>query len=235
MLVDENGVFMTQRVHNAMALLKQSINGKTLTVTQIDPKRKDTPSVSFDTTLPPKGKLFEAKIWDDTVVVTEVDRTLSEWFTAHLGMTCRLVSFQETDTRAVDPEFQVNHENVSLADAYPFLIIGQSSLDDLNSRLEKKVSMNRFRPNFVYTGGDAFEEDTWREFFIGANRFVGVKLCARCVMTTVNQDTAEKGIEPLYTLSTYRKKETKVLFGQNVVAVDHGVVNVGDKISIQQS
>ena len=232
MLVDDNGVFMTQRVHNTMALLKQSIDGKTLTITRIDPKQNDRPSISFDTTVAPKGKRFQGTIWNDLVTVAEVDPLVSEWFTTHLNMSCRLVSFQETDTRPVDEKFQVNHENVSLADAYPFLIIGQSTLDDLNSRLDKKVPMNRFRPNFVYTGGEPFEEDTWRSFTIGSNRFVGVKLCARCVLTTVNQDTGEKGIEPLYTLSTYRKKETIMLFGQNLVAVDHKVVNVGDKISI---
>lgn len=225
--------FMTQRVHNTMALLKQSIDGKILTITKNDPKQSDRASISFDTAMIPKGKPFEGKIWDDTVVVSEVDTKLSQWFTTQLGMNCRLVSFQEADARPVDKKYHVNDENVSLADAYPFLIIGQSSLDDLNSRLEIKVPMNRFRPNFVYTGGNAFEEDSWRNFTIGSNRFVGVKPCARCVLTTVNQDTAEKGIEPLYTLSTYRKKETKVLFGQNVVAIDHSVVKVGDKISIQ--
>lgn len=232
MLVDEVGVFLTQRVHNVMALLKQSIEGKTLTITRVDPKRSDKPSISFDTSVIPKGKPFEGKIWDDTVVVAEVDPKLSEWFTTQLGMNCRLVCFSESDARPVDKKYHVNDEHVSLADAYPFLIIGQASLDDVNSRMEKNVPMNRFRPNFVYSGGTPFEEDSWRDFKIGSNRFVGVKPCARCVLTTVNQDTAEKGIEPLYTLSTYRKKETKVLFGQNLVAVDHGVVKVGDKISI---
>ena len=93
--------------------------------------------------------------------------------------------------------------------------------------------MNRFRPNFVFTGGEPYEEDTWRNFKIGANRFVGVKPCARCVLTTVNQDTAEKGIEPLATLATYRKRDNKILFGQNVIAQDYGEVEIGSFISVQ--
>ena len=133
----------------------------------------------------------------------------------------------------VDPRYEVNHEQVSLADAYPFLIIGQSSLDDLNSRLTESLPMNRFRPNFVFTGGEPFEEDTWRNFSIGSTRFVGVKMCARCPLPTVNQDTAERGAEPLKTLSTYRKRDNKVYFGQNLVALDHNSVSVGDTITIQ--
>jgi uncharacterized protein YcbX len=217
-----------------MALLKQSIDGKILTITKVDPNQSDKPTISFDTTASPKGKSFQGKIWDDAVVIAEVDPKLSDWFTAQLGMKCKLVSFHEEQARPVDLKYHVNRENVSLADAYPFLIIGQSSLDDVNARLENRIPMNRFRPNFVFTGGTPFEEDTWRNFSIGANRFVAVKPCARCVLTTVNQDTAEKGVEPLYTLSKYRKKEAKVLFGQNLVAIDHTIVNVGDRISVQE-
>jgi uncharacterized protein len=233
MLVDENGIFMTQREHNTMALLKQSIEGKMLTITRIDPKQSNKPSISFDAATAPIGKPFAGKIFDDTVLVAEVDPRLSEWFTLQLETNCRLVSFRETDTRPVDVNFQVNHENVSLADAYPFLIIGQSTLDELNSRLSEKLPMNRFRPNFVFTGGEPAEEDRWRNFTIGSNRFVGVKPCGRCAIPTINQDTGVKGIEPTYTLSTYRRKENKVLFGQNLVAVDHTVVNVGDSIKLE--
>ena len=90
--------------------------------------------------------------------------------------------------------------------------------------------MNRFRPNLVFNGGEAFEEDAWRNFTIGKNRFVGVKPCGRCVVTTVNQDTAEKGLEPLATLSTYRKRGGNVYFGQNVIAIDHEEIFEGDEI-----
>jgi uncharacterized protein YcbX len=90
----------------------------------------------------------------------------------------------------------------------------------------------RFRPNFIFTGGDPYEEDQWRNITIGKNKFVGVKNCARCVLITVNQETAEKGIEPLATLSTYRKRENKVYLGQNLVALDTDVVTVGDNILV---
>jgi uncharacterized protein len=119
---------------------------------------------------------------------------------------------------------------VSFADAYPFLIIGQSSLDDLNSRMDVKLPMNRFRTNFVFTGGKPFDEDNWKDFMIGNVKFRAVKPCARCVITTTNQETAERSSEPLRTLSTFRKSGNKVLFGMNLVADTIGVVNVGDEI-----
>jgi uncharacterized protein YcbX len=93
--------------------------------------------------------------------------------------------------------------------------------------------MNRFRPNFVFTGGDPHEEDGWRNFTIGSTKFVGIKPCSRCVLTTVNQDTAEKGIEPLKTLATYRKRDNKIYFGQNLVALDYNTIRVGDIITLQ--
>jgi uncharacterized protein YcbX len=178
----------------------------------------------------PKGSLIRSTIWDDQVDTIEVDPQVSQWFTQHLGMACRLVCFPEENARLIDPRYRLDRENVSLADAYPFLIIGQSSLNDLNTRLKEPLPMNRFRPNLVFTGGAPFQEDTWRNIRIGKNNFVVVKPCARCVLTTINQDTAEKGIEPLVTLSRYRREENKVLFGQNVIAIDHLEVSVGDSI-----
>jgi hypothetical protein len=224
MLIDENGMFMTQRTNAQMALFKLKLESDQLLISY----HEDSITLSFHN--PYNKSPLEVAIWDDRVTANEVNEIYSNWFSDRLGLKCKLVYFPETNPRPVDPRYKVNNEHVSLADAYPFLIIGQSSLDDLNKRLDTPVPMNRFRPNFVFTGGQAYEEDTWRNFTIGSNRYVGVKPCARCVLTTVNQDTAEKGTEPLKTLATYRRVENKVLFGQNAVALDYGNIVVGDKI-----
>ena len=227
MLVDETGTAMTQRVFPKMALFKSSIDKGLLTITH------HQHSMKLDLKKPPLSNPTTVNIWDDTVSAFDVDGSYSQWFSELLGSPCRLIYFPEENSRPVDPRYKVNQEQVSLADAYPFLIIGQSSLDDLNSRLAEPIPMNRFRPNFVFTGGEPFEEDTWRNFSIGSTRFVGVKMCGRCPLPTVNQDTAEKGAEPLKTLSTYRKRENKVYFGQNLVALDYNPVRVGDTITVQ--
>ena len=225
MLTDEQGVFMTQRANPKMALFKVSldeIGGQLRVAFNQDQLFIPLSSVS---TIP-----VVAKIWGNVVEVVEVSEECSQWFSEHLGLKCRLVSFPEENPRPVDPLFKLDDEQVSLADGYPFLIIGEQSLADLNTRLTQPVPMNRFRPNFVFSGGTPYEEDTWKNFTIGSNRFAGVKQCGRCILTTVNQETAERGSEPLATLSSYRKQNNKVNFGQNLVAIDHNEIVEGDEI-----
>ena len=132
--------------------------------------------------------------------------------------------------QTVDEKYSKNNEIVSFADGYPFLIIGQASLDDLNSKLEEPLPMNRFRPNIVFTGGEPFQEDEMKKFKINDITFYGVKPCARCVITTTNQETAERLHEPLKTLATYRKFENKVMFGMNLLNEGEGEIKVGDEI-----
>jgi uncharacterized protein YcbX len=228
MLVDKNGTAMTQRTYPAMALFKLSLGKDQLSIRLRDH--------CLDLPLENQALLnpLQVNIWDDTVAAFEVSFPANEWFSDLLGVECKLVYFPEQNRRPVNPKYSVNDEQVSLADAYPFLIIGQSTFDELNGRLTDSVPINRFRPNFVFTGGQPFEEDGWRNFRIGSVRFVGVKLCDRCVLTTVNQDTAEKGTEPLRTLATYRKKDNKIYFGQNLVTLDlQGTVSVGDLIKLE--
>lgn len=229
MLIDGDGVAMTQRVYPEMALFKLKIEGDHIHVAY---KKSESiiSDTAFNSSLPASNAPIRAQVWNDQVDVLEVDALTSHWFSRHLGASCRLVAFPEKNPRPVDARYARPDEHVSLADAYPFLVIGQGSLDDLNQRLAQPVPMNRFRPNFVFAGGTPFLEDSWRELKIGNLRFVGVKKCDRCVLTTVNQDTAEKGSEPLRTLSAYRKIDNKVYFGQNLIALDEGSVCIGDRI-----
>lgn len=229
MLVDANGVALTQRVHPEMALFKPSIANEQLEIEYRKPGRSVSRAVVRISSRP-SGPAITAEVWGDQVEVHEVDPDISEWFSTLLNINCRLVVFPEKNPRSVDNRYCIADEHVSLADAYPFMIIGQKSLDDLNGRLAEAVPMNRFRPNFVFTGGNAFAEDTWKDISIGSLRFVTVKKCDRCVLTTVDQETGEKGIEPLKTLSGYRKTGNKVYFGQNMVALEEGTLSVGERI-----
>ena len=237
MLIDRDNDFMTQRIYPKMALFKLQIQsrwsrwppawGSGFKITH----GKDSINLSFNHSS--MSKPIKAVIWDDEVEVYEVNKDYSSWFSGRLGIECKLVSFPENNTRPVDQQYQINQENVSLADAYPLLMIGEQSLADLNTRLADPVPMNRFRPNLVVRGSQAYEEDGWRNFSVGKNKFAAVKPCARCVLTTVNQDTGEKGMEPLAALSKYRKKDNKVLFGQNLIAIDHGKIYEGDEIILE--
>jgi uncharacterized protein len=225
MLVDETGRFITQREHPQMVMFNLSLLERELVIT------KNSAQLTIPINVE-AGESRKVTIWDDAVEAIEPDPTYSQWFSDHLGFKCRLVFFPEINIRDVDPKYVFNQEQVSLADGYPYLIIGQSSLQDLNNRLEVPVEMKRFRPNFVFTGGEAFEEDSWKEFSIGSGKFKGVKNCARCVLITVDPQTGEKGREPLSMLSTYRKRENKIFFGQNVIALSENKIYEGDEIRL---
>lgn len=225
MLVDEAGVFITQRKHPDLALLKVALGENALLV--INQRSGEGIEIPFVTET---GEAVSVTVWDDEMPAKAVDPRFDGWFSDFLGFPVRLVRMPETTQRKVDPKYAVNAESVSFADGMPYLIIGQASLDDLNSRLAAPVPMDRFRPNIVFSGGPAFSEDSLRKIKIGDLEFQIVKPCARCVMTTVDQATGEKGKEPLRTLSSYRTLNGKVYFGQNVVALQSGKIKVGDLI-----
>lgn len=228
LLVDEGGIFITQRDYPQMALLKLSFCDEGFRV--LNTKDNSYTIIPFESDSIEKLKV---QIWDDICGAVRVGSDFDKWFSAAINKKCSLVYMPDTEKRIVDKEKKYVNEThtVSFADGYPYLIIGQSSLDDLNSRLEVKIPMNRFRPNLVFTGGVPYEEDNWKNFLMGDAEFKAVKPCARCVITTTDQDTAERNAEPLKTLSTYRKVDNKVIFGMNVVCDRTGRISVGDKIS----
>lgn len=227
MLVDENNRFITQRVFPQLALFKLSLGENVFTVTH------GNDVIDLPVSTESGNEFTSVTIWNDVVQGVELGEKFNQWFSDRAELKCKLVFFPEENERLVDKDFAQNNEQVGFADGYPFLIIGQSSLDELNSKLEVPVPMNRFRPNFVFEGGKPFAEDNWRDIKIGANGFTGLKLCARCVLTTVNQETGEMGMEPLATLSRFRKVGSKVNFGQNLVARNHLKVSEGDVIEIE--
>ena len=226
MLVDSNNEFMTQREFAEMALLQTEITEGGLKV--YHKKNQTSILIPFEQT----GETISVQVWSDRCKAVIVDKKVNEWFSGVLGKACQLVYMPGTTRRRVDGRYAFNKEITNFSDGYPFMTIGQSSLDDLNSRLEEKLPVNRFRPNIVFTGGDAFEEDGWKHFTINDIDFYGVKLCARCVRPTINQDTIEKSKEPLKTLTTYRQKNNKIYFGQNLLHHGDGRLHIGDEIKL---
>jgi uncharacterized protein YcbX len=226
MLVDEQNRFLTQREHPQMALLKVSVESDGLQVTH---QLKGSVSIPF---IQHGQSKHEVVIWDDTCTGVYVSHELDNWFSDAIGIKCRLVYMPEDTRREVDQRYAPEGSITSFSDAYPFLIIGQASLDDLNSRLAEPLAMDRFRPNIVFTGGRPFEEDLMNHIHIAGIGFYGAKLCARCVMTTINQQTAVRAKEPLKTLASYRFKNNKILFGQNLIHEGTGIIAVGDTMEV---
>ena len=227
-LVDANNRFISQREHAELARVQVSINQAGL---QVDSEGRESLIVPAR---PTKDLPVTVQIWKDTCGGLLVGKEADEWFSDVIGESCRLVFMPDDSKRVVDPEYAVGAAIVSFADAYPYMLLTEGSLDDLNKRLEQPVSMNRFRPNFVVNAAEPFAEDNWKLIRIGSVDFHVVKPCARCVMTTVDQERGVRnGDEPLRTLSSYRKRGTQVHFGQNLIAAaEGGTVRVGDQVTV---
>lgn len=229
MLIDENNRFLSQREFHQLALFQTEILNETLSV-YLKENRDDSISLLIDSD---RKNSINVKIWDDECEAVLVDEIVDQWFSKKLGSNVRLVYMPDSTRRIVDKKYTKEEEITGFSDGYPILLIGQSSLDDLNSKLESAVSMERFRPNIVFSGGQPFDEDGFKHFQINGIDMYGVKLCARCVMTTIDQQTGISGKEPLATLSSYRLHGNKVHFGQNVIFHGEGKISVGDKIHLK--
>ncbi len=236
MLVDEKNKFLTQREIPKMAALKVGINELNLTVTDLTGESREIPLV------PSGNEMARVKIWSSFCRAQVYDETVNRWFSEALQTNCRLVKMPAEVRRKVSYFYAVNKDDhVSFADGYPVLLIGAGSLADLNERLQTPVPMNRFRPNLTIENIEPFAEDSWKKISLGGTVFHVVKPCARCVMTTIEQESGEKqGVEPLKTLAEYRipprSRKRKILFGQNLIAEKAGgIIKIGDKLKVLET
>lgn len=238
MLVDEKGDFLTQREIPEMATLKVEPGERELKIFA-----KNGENISISLAENQNAEEIKVSVWKSRLTAKTAEDAVNQWFSDALKLNCRLVQMTENSKRIVSPLYAVRkyRDEVSFADGYPLLLIGEKSLEDLNAKLENPVPMNRFRPNVVFKNGAAFAEDKWKKIRVGETIFHVVKPCARCVVTTINQETGEiAGKEPLKTLSTYRLVKrggkSKINFGQNLIAENAGAkIRVGDKVEIIES
>lgn len=242
MLTGKNGEFFTQREFPKMATLSVEINEESLSVSNSENEKIEVP-FQFE-----KSELQKVTVWNSVCDALILPNEISGWFSNVLETECQMVYMPDESEREINKIFNQNNEIVSFADGYPFLLIGENSLNDLNEKLEFKLPMNRFRPSIVIDGAEAFAEDAWEKIQIGETIFRATKPCARCVMTTVEQEKGEfDGREPLKTLAKYRLAKNifpetfdsldlnanAVLFGKLFVAENSGgKIKIGDAVNI---
>ena len=169
-------------------------------------------------------------VWKDTCTALSAGPVAAEWFSTLLGDQCELVRQPDSGIRQVDTSYADQGDRVAFADGFPFLLISQGSVDELNRRLTTPVPADRFRANIIIEGCDAHAEDGWSMITVGELGFRVVKPCARCVVITTDQRDGSRSAEPLRTLAGYRTSNNKVLFGQNLVHQGMGTLRVGDEI-----
>lgn len=254
MLIDADGRFMTQREFPQMATIGVVVTGDGLQVTS---EGAGVMRIPFE---PGTGDIRQVTIWQSVCDAEIYGDVVNQWFSDVLGTPCQVVYMPDETKRSVNSRFDRGEDIVSFADGYPLLVISEASLEDLNDRIAESLAhagrlsafrqlpMNRFRPNIVVAGSEAFAEDHWRRIRVGEAIFRATKPCARCAITTVDQSRGQfDGKEPLKTLASYRMAQhvipdtfeslgmtaTAVLFGQNLIAESIGAtIKAGDEVSV---
>lgn len=230
----DDGMFLTQRTHPRMALIQTALTRDTLILSSAG-----FPAIGIPRN-PPGGatpRRLAVTVWKNTVQADDCGDEPAAWLSAFLGLPLRLVRMGPDFNRPVKPAKARPGDQVSFADSYPFMVIGEASLQDLNSRLADRLPMNRFRPSFVVAGSKPYAEDNWERIRIGTMVFRNAGPCARCIITTTDQgEGVRAGKEPLRTLATYRRDPAEpgnVNFGTNLIhEIKPGRLQVGDPVTL---
>ena len=231
MITDENAKFLTQREHAKMALIKPVLSENEIALTAPGMAVMTVPILQ-------DGARRTGQVWRHTVSMVDQGDGVAEWLSAFLGTAVRLMGCAPDFVRKLNPQYAPREtDETTFADGYPVLITSEASLDDLNTRLiekgEEPVPMNRFRANIVVNDCAAFAEDNLKHIRIGEVVFNGVKLCPRCPVPTIDQDTGVRGKEPIKTLNAFRRTaDGDVMFGNNLVHANAGVIRVGDEVVV---
>lgn len=227
MIVDEDARFLTQREIPRLSLIQAvpQPGGQLLLATF--GKKPVTVAIPEET-----APILQVSIWRDSVNARVASDQVNVWLSTFLGRTVYLVYMHDPGSRLADTTYAQPGTAVAFADGYPLLCTTKVSLQDLNRRLATPIPMGRFRPNVVVSGDEPFSEDHWKRIQIGNIIFSVVKPCARCTITTIDQDTALRGKEPLRTLSSFRKRKGGVYFGENLVPETTGILERGDRVEV---
>lgn len=227
MVVSPEGGHLTQREYPRLALVTPKLGDGTVTLSA-----PNYDSIQFG--VQTSGATYPVSIWKSKgVQAVDQGDEAARWFSDWLETPVRLVHIADGLQRLVDNEYAVNSDDhTGFADGYPILVTSEEGLQDLNTRLETPVPMNRFRPNIVVSGGPAYVEDSWNRIRVGDVELAVVKPNARCVVTTIDKETLEKSKEPLRTLEKYRRHKLGAIFGQNVIPLNKGRIQLGMTVEV---
>ena len=224
MVVDVDGEMLTQRVMPRMALIQPTLRGSEMVL-------RAPGMLALHVRLDTVETATRVRVWDDVVKAYDMGALAAQWFSDFLGRKLRLVRFDPEETRLSNRRWSGDIEaRNGFADGFPLLVTSQASLDDLNDRLAAQghspVTMQRFRPNLVLSGLQAYDEDHLHEMDIAAGeqpvRLRLVKPCVRCTVPDVDPLTAASTTAVGDTLARYRadpRMNGRITFGVNAVIV----------------
>lgn len=233
MVVDASGVFVTQRERPELALVFPRVEDGVLSFCAPQAAALAVP-------VDARHERIQVEIFGERYPALTVSESADVWFSQYLKAPHRLVAFDDAVLRKGGVQYPTRDDAPTLfPDNYGLLVLSDASLADLNKRISEPVPVNRFRPNVVVSGLKAYEEDYLANLKIGGSQLRFVDLCFRCNLTTIDQNTAQFGEEPLKTLMSYRvdQKNSGVKFGAYFAVEDAqpGRLRVGDEVEISWS
>ncbi len=226
MVVAPDGGFLSQRSHPVLARVGTRIESDRLILEMVGRPYLEVPVGEGE------GEERPVTVWNDRCGAVSAGPEAADWFSSLLGSPCELVRQPDAGVRQVDRRFAEEGDRVAFADGFPFLLISDASVDELNRRLTEPIPADRFRANIIVEGCEPHDEDGWTEITIGDLGFRAVKPCSRCVVITTDQTSGARSPEPLRTLAGYRSVAGRVLFGQNLVHLETGELHVGDEVGV---
>lgn len=233
LVIDPDGRFVSQRTEPTLAL----VCARYRTGGSLHLAADGQAPLSVPAPAEARGaEMLWVSVWQSKVRAAAAGDQADLWFSRFLGRPVRLVHLDDPTRRQVDPEFGAPGDRVSFADGYPLLLTAQGSLDALGQWLiedgHPAVPMTRFRPSVVVAGTAPWAEDGWRRIRIGAATFRVAKPCGRCVVTTIDQQTAQRGRQPLAMLGVRRRFGQQLVFGQNLIPDVTGTIRASDRVRI---
>jgi uncharacterized protein YcbX len=233
-LIDENGEALSQSGLPRMALIQPSLVGSELSV--LAPGQGP-----LEVSVVDRGALRQAKFWLDEASAVDQGDEAARWFSAFLDTPCRLMANAEIHPRTVPDKLReiFPAKQSRFTAVAPILLTSESSLADLNGRIAKPIGMNRFRQNLVIEGSAPFYEEWWARLRIGDMEFEKVISCERCGITQLNQETGERGVEPIRTLAKFHQQPGGIgggiVFGIYFRPLQPGVLHLGDEVTVLEA
>lgn len=231
-VVDAEGVFVTQRRQQRLATIRATREpggGLLLTAPGMPALRVPLPAATDH---------VEVRVWEDVLAALPAGGQADAWLRELFGTDLRLAYLDDPARRKVDEGYGQPQDRVTFADRFPLLVTTEASLEALNACMDEPLPMSRFRPNVVISGTDAWAEDDWKQVRVGELGFRAAKRCARCAVTTTDQETGARGAgdddrrEPLRALARRHRLDGKPVFGDNLIPDGRGTITVGDEVTV---
>ncbi|MEO0442770.1 MAG: MOSC N-terminal beta barrel domain-containing protein [Pseudomonadota bacterium] len=249
MIINQNGRFISQRQFPKMVLIHTQLSDINLILSTAGLPDLVIP-LDYPNDSPEEQATYsKATIWKDHCEVVDQGQAAAEWLTRAIATpnTIRLVRMRQGSRRAQSKPEQLGADTHTLfADAAPFLITNTASLDALNGKMQTRgydtVTMERFRPNIVIEGPQAFAEHQIQSLACANYRFKQCYPCQRCVIPTIDINSGirhpqQQPFSIIAELNPMPDNPKAPAFGENAILASGSghTMHIGDVLALDNS